>query len=91
MFVIAQILQRLQKMRLMGGGKNAFVTNFVNFIGFALVEKKVDAGTKEFVINRDNLDERAHAVFDHVLGNIAALSGIVKEDKEEEKKEEEKE
>lgn len=74
-----------------GEGKNEFLTNFVNFFGFASVEKKVDAGTKEFVINRDNLDEKAHEVFDHVLGNIAVLSGIAKKGEEEEKKEEEKE
>lgn len=72
-----------------GGGKNKFVTNLINFIGFVSVEKQVDAGTKEFVINRDNLDEKAHAIFDHVLGNIAVLSGISKKDKEEGETEEE--
>ena len=89
MFMIALILQRLQEMQLMGGGKNEFVTNLINFMGFASIEKKVDAGTKEFVINRDNLDEKAHEVFDHVLGNLAVLSGISKKDKEEGETEEE--
>lgn len=74
-----------------GGGKNAFVTNLINLMGFASIEKKVNEGTKEFVINRDNIDEKVHEVFDHVLGNIAVLSGISKKEKEEEKKEEEKE
>lgn len=63
------------------------MTNLLNFVGFASIEKEVDAGTREFVINRDNLDEKAHAIFDHVLGKIAILSGISKKEKEEEKKE----
>ena len=71
-----------------GGGKNDYIKGLMNTIVFGLLEKEVDAGTTEFVINRDNFDERVNGILDHVLGNLAALAGISKKDKDEEKGEE---
>lgn len=67
------------------GGKNDFMKGLVNILGFGILEKEVDAGTTEFVINRDNIEEKANEVFEHALSNLAVLAGIGKKDKEKEK------
>ena len=71
-----------------GGGKIDFLKGLFNFIGFSFVKKGIDAGTTEFVINRDNIDGRANEIFDHALSDLAILVGITKKAKEEDEGEE---
>ena len=69
------------------GSKNDFMKGLADMIGFFYLEKKVDAGTTEFTINRETIDQKANSIFGHVLSKLAVLADIAKKNEEEEKSE----
>lgn len=67
-------------------GGIASLAKMVKAFGFSTIEKKIEAGEKEFVITRDKIEERAYKIFDDVAAHLAALSDVfLKEEKAEEK------
>lgn len=60
-----------------GEDKNAFMKGFLDVIGFTAIEKAINEGTTEFVISRDNIDPKANDIFDHILGSLAVLAGVI--------------
>ena len=68
------------------GEESDIVKAFADMIGFSTIEKAVDAGTTEFIINRDTVSPKATGIFEHVLGNLAVLADIAKKDEKEEEK-----
>ena len=69
----------------MGGGRNPMHA-IIDTLTFSMLKKEMEGGKKEFIVNRETLDEKGKEFFDHMTPQIGALATIManKDDEKEE-------
>lgn len=63
------------------------IVRIANLLCFTALEKKLEDGETEFVIKRDNLEEKAYQILEDVTASLAALAVVLKKDIPESKEE----
>lgn len=43
-------------------------------MAFTLFEKEIDKGRKEFIVKKENLDESAKGLYDHMIGDAMMVA-----------------
>lgn len=64
--------------------KSDFMRGLADVFGFKSLEEKIDDGATEFTINRDNVNPKANGIFEHIVGNLAVLAGVMEKDDKDE-------
>ena len=68
----------------MGGGSRDLLYALTSALSFKAIEKEVENGKKEFVLNRETLpDENAKKLFDNRVDDICALATVLGQKDEE--------